>query len=68
MKLTKKSFYVYKFKKSTSNKRSTLAGNSMVASGQEMVRGKKFFKVGETSRNFLFSQGKFKSLTEVREK
>ena len=40
----------------------------MVATGQEMVMEKKLFKVRETSRNFIFSQGKFKSLKEVREK
>ena len=40
----------------------------MVATGQEMVRGKNFFKVGEKSGNFTSSQGKFKSLKEVREK
>ena len=39
----------------------------MVATGQEMVR-KKFFKVREKSGNFTPSQGKFKSLREVREK
>ena len=40
----------------------------MVATGQEMVRGKIFFKVGEKSGNLTSSQGKFKSSKEVREK
>ena len=40
----------------------------MVATGQEMVRGKNFFKVGEKSGNLTSSQGKFKSSKEVREK
>ena len=40
----------------------------MVATGQEIVREKKFFKVREKSGNFTSSQGKFKSWKEVREK
>ena len=42
---------------------------SMVATGQEIVREKKkFFKVREKSGNFTLSQGKFTSLKKVREK
>jgi len=40
----------------------------MVATGQEIVRGKKFFKVREKSGNFTLSQRKFTSLKKVREK
>ena len=40
----------------------------MVATGQGMVSRKNFFEVGEKSGNFTSSQGKFKSLKEVREK
>ena len=40
----------------------------MVVTGQEIVRGKKFFKVREKSGNFTSSQGKVTSLKEVREK
>ena len=40
----------------------------MVATGQEMVGGKKFFKVREKSANFTLSQEKVKGLKEVREK
>ena len=39
-----------------------------VATGQKMIRGKKFFMVREKSGNFTSSQGKFKSLKEVRKK
>ena len=40
----------------------------MVATGQEMVRGKKkFFGVREKSGNFTSSQGKLKSLKKVFE-
>ena len=39
-----------------------------VATGQKMVKGKKFFMVRKKSENFTSSQGKFKSLKEVREK
>ena len=42
--------------------------HDMVATGQEIVRGKKFFKVREKSGNFTLSQGKFTSLKKVREK
>ena len=38
----------------------------MVATGQEMIREKIFFKVRENSGNFTSSQGKLKSLKEVR--
>ena len=40
----------------------------MVATGQEMVREKKFSRSGELSGNFTLSQGKFKSLKEIKEK
>ena len=40
----------------------------MVATGEEIVRQKKFFKFREQSGNFTSSQGKFKSWKEVREK
>jgi len=40
----------------------------MVAKGQEMVMENNFFKVRERSGDFTSSQGKFKSLKEVREK
>ena len=40
----------------------------MVATGQEMFRGKILFKVGEKSGNSSLSQGKVKSLKEVRKK
>ena len=33
--------------------------SNMVATGQEMVRGKNFFEVREKSGNFTSSQGKF---------
>ena len=39
-----------------------------IATGQKMVRGKKFFMVREKSGNFTSSRGKFKSLKEVRKK
>ena len=38
----------------------------MVATGQEMIREKIFFKIRENSGNFTSSQGKLKSLKEVR--
>ena len=41
---------------------------AMVATGQEMIKEKKFFKVREKSVNFTSSQGRLKSLDEVREK
>ena len=37
----------------------------MVVTGQEIVRGKKFFKVREKSGNFTSSQGKVTSLKEL---
>ena len=40
----------------------------MVATGQEIAKEKKFFKVREKSGNFTLSQGKFTSLKKVREK
>ena len=40
----------------------------MVVTGQEMFRGKILFKVGGKSGNFSVSQGKVKSLKEVRKK
>ena len=40
----------------------------MVATGQEMVRGKKFFKVREMSGNFILGQGKLAFWRKVREK
>ena len=39
-----------------------------VATGQKMVKGKKFFMVRKKSENFTSSQGKFESLKVVREK
>ena len=39
-----------------------------VATGQKMVKGKKFFMVRKKSENFTSSQGKFKSLKEVRKR
>ena len=43
----------------------TLCSEScMVTTGQEMVRGKNFFKVGEKSGNFTSSQGKFLKVFE----
>ena len=40
----------------------------MVATGQEMFRGKILFKVGGKSGNSSLSEGKVKSLKEVRKK
>ena len=40
----------------------------MVATGQEIVREKKKFKVREKPGNFTLSQGKFTSLKKVKEK
>ena len=45
-----------------------ITSHDMVATGQEMVRGKIVFKVREKSGNFALSQGKLKSLKEVRKK
>ena len=39
-----------------------------IATGQKMVRGKKFFMVREALGNFTSSLRKFKSLKEVRKK
>ena len=39
-----------------------------VATGQKMVKGKKFFMVRKKSENFTSSQGTFESLKEVRKK
>ena len=39
-----------------------------VATGQKMVKGKKFFMVRKKSENFTSSQGKFKSLKEITKK
>ena len=47
---------------------STITHRNMVATGQEIFREKKFFKVREKSGNFTLSQGKFTSLKKVREK
>ena len=47
---------------------STKISLCMVATGQEIVREKKFFKVREKSGNFTLSQEKFTSLKKVREK
>ena len=41
---------------------------AMVATGQEMIREKKFLKVREKFVNFTSSQGRLKSFKEVREK
>ena len=41
---------------------------AMVATGQEMIKEKKFFKVREKFVNFTSSQGRLKSFEEVREK
>ena len=40
----------------------------MVATGQEMVRGKKFFKVREMSGNFILGQGKLEILKKSQGK
>ena len=39
-----------------------------VATGQKMVKGKKFFMVRKKSENLTSSQGTFESLKEVRKK
>lgn len=41
---------------------------TMVATGQEMIKEKKSFKVREKIVNFTSSQGRLKSFEEVREK
>ena len=41
---------------------------AMVATGQEMIKEKKFFKVREKTVNFTSSQGRLKSFEEVRDK
>ena len=45
-----------------------ITSGDMVATGQEMFRGKILFKVRGKSGNFSLSQGKVKSLEEVRKK
>ena len=41
---------------------------TMVATGREMIKEKKFFKVREKSVNLTSSQGRLKSFEDVREK
>ena len=68
MKLTKKNFYVYKFKKTHLTNVQHWRVTAWLPQVRKWSWKKKLFKVRETSRNFIFSQGKFKSLKEVREK
>jgi len=68
MKLTKKNFYVYKVKKAHLTNVQHWRVTAWLPQVRKWSWKKKFFKVRETSRNFIFSQGKFKSLKEVREK
>ena len=68
MKLTKKKFYVCKFKQAHPTNVQHWRVTAWVPQVTKWSWKKNLFKVRETSRNFIFSQGKFKSLKEVREK
>ena len=45
-----------------------MVASTPYATGQEMVREKKFFKIREKSGNFTLSQGKVKCVIEFGEK